>query len=90
MKALDYYQSEWISKSFVPYVATDVSDVSQVETFIHDLISSKGVEEKLEDGDEEEEEEEEQQQQQQANNQGEGKDVGKSLKEKEERKVSVR
>ena len=86
MKALDYYQSEWISKSFVPYVATDVSDVSQVETFIHDLISSKGVEEKLEDGDEEEE----QQQQQQANNQGEGKDVGKSLKEKEERKVSVR
>ena len=82
MKALDYYQSEWISKSFVPYVATDVSDVSQVETFIHDLISSKGVEEKLEDGDEEEEE--------QANHDGEGKDVGKSLKEKEERKVSVR
>jgi hypothetical protein len=40
LKALDYYQSEWIAKSFVPYVATDVSDINQVENFIQGLLSS--------------------------------------------------
>lgn len=40
LKALDYYQSEWIAKSSVPYVATDVSDVNQVENFIQGLLYS--------------------------------------------------
>eukprot|EP01036_Dinobryon_divergens_P024128 gene24128-32545_t len=85
LKALDYYQSEWISKSSVPYIATDLCDMSQVETFIHDLLLIKGEEEKLDDDDEEQ-----QQQQQQVNNEREEADILKSLKEKEvERKVSV-
>ena len=40
LKALDYYQSEWIAKSLVPYVATDVSDINQVENFIQGLLLS--------------------------------------------------
>lgn len=61
LKALDYYQSDWIAKSSVPYVTTDVSDISQVENFIQDLLYSASS----------------------------SASSAKSLKEKEEQKISL-